>query len=529
MEKRTGIRHPYLSQSTQSFHPRWNCGPAFLLFIWMVALTMTHSFAQPLASDKSKFVGNIISNGYSIHSNFSSYWNQVTAENAGKWGSVEFSQGSYSWTQLDNIYNYALANGFPYKHHNLIWGQQQPGFMSSLDSASQYQEIVNWIDTTGQRYQRAGFCDVVNEPLHAQPVYKNALGGDGATGWDWVIKAFELARQYWSPNTKLLINEYNVLNDASGASRYIQIINLLKDRGLIDGIGIQAHSGEVDGPSLITLKTNLDKITATGVPVYISEFDINESNDNTQLQRYQSIFPLLYEDPGVYGITLWGYIQGEIWQTNAYLLTDRLAERPAMQWLRTYLASPFAPVLLSPVGTTNEPLNPILIWHPSDSATTYNAQISVNSSFSSTILDTTVTDTLLQLSLLKEGTEYFWRVSASNDKGTSLYSTVASFTTEQPTDVTKSGGIPADFALAQNYPNPFNPTTQIKYSVPEKDYVSLKVYSLVGQEVATLFNGVRQPGNYVATFDGTGLASGVYLYRLVARDFVETRKLLLLR
>jgi endo-1,4-beta-xylanase len=492
-------------------------------------LAPAHSFAQPLASGKSKFVGNIIGNGYSIPSNFSSYWNQVTAENAGKWGSVEFSQGSYSWTQLDNIYNYALANGFPYKHHNLIWGQQQPSFMSNLDSASQYQEIVKWIDTTGQRYPRADFCDVVNEPLHAQPVYKNALGGDGATGWDWVIKAFELARKYWSPSTKLLVNEYNVLNDGSSASRYIQIIDLLKDRGLIDGIGIQAHSGEVDGPPLATLKTNLDKITATGLPVYISEFDINESNDNTQLQRYQSIFPLLYEDPGVYGITLWGYIQGQIWQTNAYLLTDRLAERPAMQWLRTYLASPFAPILISPVGTTDEPLNPVLIWHPSESATSYNLQISANSSFSSTVLDTTVTDTLLQLSSLKEGTEYFWRVSASDDKGTSQYSTVASFTTEQPTDVTKSGGISAEFALAQNYPNPFNPTTQVKYSVPQTGYVSLKVYDLLGEEVATLFAGIQQPGNYVATFDGTRYANGVYFYHLQTGNNSFVKKMLLLK
>jgi endo-1,4-beta-xylanase len=529
VKKQNGVRYSYPNQSTKSFHPRSHYGRGFLLLFWVIVLAPQYSFAQPLASGKSKFVGNIIGNGYSIPSNFSSYWNQVTAENAGKWGSVEFTQGSYSWTQLDDIYNYAVANGFPYKHHNLIWGQQQPSFMSNLDSASQYQEIENWIKNSGQRYPKADFCDVVNEPLHAQPVYKNALGGDGATGWDWVIKAFELARKYWSPNTKLLINEYNVLNDASGASRYIQIINLLKDRGLIDGIGIQAHTGEVDGPSLTTLKTNLDKITATGLPVYISEFDINESNDSTQLQRYQSIFPLLYEDPGVYGITLWGYIQGQIWQTNAYLLTDRLAERPAMQWLRTYLASPFAPILVSPVGTTDESLNPILIWHPSESATTYRVQISANSSFSSTVLDTTVTDTLLQLSPLNEGTEYFWRVSASDDKGTSQYSTAASFTTEEVTDVTKSGGIPTNFALAQNYPNPFNPTTQIKYSVAERGYVSLKVYNLLGQEVATLFDGVQQPGSYVVTFDGAGLASGVYLCQMKVNNFVETRKLVVLK
>jgi endo-1,4-beta-xylanase len=154
------------------------------------------------------------------------------------------------------------------------------------------------------------FCDVVNEPLHAPPSYKNALGGNGTTGWDWMIKAFELARQYLSPHTELHLNEYSVINDGSANARYIQIINLLKDRGLIDGIGVQGHNFEVNGgASMTTLHNNLNNLAATGLPIYITEFDINEQNDNTQLQRYQTIFPVLFEHPGVYGITLWGYVQ----------------------------------------------------------------------------------------------------------------------------------------------------------------------------------------------------------------------------
>jgi hypothetical protein len=88
---------------------------------------------------------------------------------------------------------------------------------------------------------------------------------------------------------------------------------------------------------------------------------------------------------------------------------------------------------------------------------------------------------------------------------------------------------PISFALFQNYPNPFNPRTQIQYSVPVKGYISLKIYNLLGQEIMTLFEGVRQPGNYTATFDAKGLSSGVYLYRLTADHFVETKKLILLK
>jgi len=87
----------------------------------------------------------------------------------------------------------------------------------------------------------------------------------------------------------------------------------------------------------------------------------------------------------------------------------------------------------------------------------------------------------------------------------------------------------SNYALAQNYPNPFNPITQINYTLPNEEYIVLKVYNLIGQEVATLFEGIRQRGNYTATFDGAGLSSGVYMYQLTAKNFIAAKKLLLLK
>jgi dienelactone hydrolase len=85
------------------------------------------------------------------------------------------------------------------------------------------------------------------------------------------------------------------------------------------------------------------------------------------------------------------------------------------------------------------------------------------------------------------------------------------------------------FFLEQNYPNPFNPTTKINFQIPHSSFVILKVFDILGKEVATLVNEELHPGNHETTFDGNGFASGVYFYRIQAGDFVQTRKLVLLR
>lgn len=97
------------------------------------------------------------------------------------------------------------------------------------------------------------------------------------------------------------------------------------------------------------------------------------------------------------------------------------------------------------------------------------------------------------------------------------------------TDVPKQGEVAQRFHLYQNYPNPFNPTTRIQFTVPGSQSTILKVYDGLGREVATLVNEVKQPGDYDVTWDATGLASGVYLCRLTAGNFIDTKKLVILK
>ena len=97
------------------------------------------------------------------------------------------------------------------------------------------------------------------------------------------------------------------------------------------------------------------------------------------------------------------------------------------------------------------------------------------------------------------------------------------------TSVAQDNNAPATFALMQNYPNPFNPATQIVYSLPNTVSVKLVVYDVLGRAVATLVNGNQAPGRHTVTFDGSKLASGMYVYRLQAGSFTDTRKMMVLK
>jgi hypothetical protein len=89
--------------------------------------------------------------------------------------------------------------------------------------------------------------------------------------------------------------------------------------------------------------------------------------------------------------------------------------------------------------------------------------------------------------------------------------------------------LPQQYVLGQSYPNPFNPATTITFSLPQSGHITVKVYNVLGAEVATLVDGVVEAGNHAVTFDGSRLASGVYLYRLEAGRFSAVRRTLLVK
>ena len=348
------------------------------LLLALLGLIATQTADAQLARNHYKFLGNIYAS--SQMENWESYWNQVTPENAGKWGHVEANRDRMTWETLDEMYSWAKDRGYPLRFHVLVWGNQQPGWIATLPQQEQLEEIEEWFAAVAERYPDLDYVEVVNEPLHDPPnqndagggFYYEALGGAGSSGWDWVLNAFRMAETHF-PNAKLLINDYNILNSTSNVNRYLQLIGLLQAENLIDGIGVQAHAFTTVNASESTLQTNLDRLAATGLPIQVTELDIDGASDRDQWLEYRRVFPVLWEHPGVIGITLWGWRPG-MWRTQqrAFLIDEQGQERFALRsWLRGYVAGtatssdadPTAPASHRLLGNYPNPFNPATTLH----------------------------------------------------------------------------------------------------------------------------------------------------------------------
>jgi endo-1,4-beta-xylanase len=320
----------------------------------------------PIGTGHSKFLGSAWSPG-TASANFLNYWNKVTPENAGKWGSAEPTRDVFNWAQLDEAYALAKNNGLPFHFHVLVWGNQQPNWIDDLPVEEQLEEIHEWFAAVAARYPGIDILEVVNEPLHDPPCtrenggggYCDALGGRGTPEeraknpdreWLWIVNSFKLAKQYF-PNAKLMLNDYSIENSTNDTTRYLRIIHLLKSQGLIDIIGVQGHAFSQSEPApMPTYRANLDRLAAVGLPIQVTELDVDGTEDSVQLANMRKVFPIYWEHPAVNGITMWGYKQFNHWRQaqGAWLVWSQAgsegAERPAMQWIHRYVGNKLATV-----------------------------------------------------------------------------------------------------------------------------------------------------------------------------------------
>ena len=202
-------------------------------------------------------------------------------------------------------------------------------------------------------------------------------------------------------------------------------------------------------------------------------------------------------------------------------------------------ASAVVPRIGSPArGVTVETGSPVLSWFnpvQSSSSLSYDVELSRNAEFTESVVYTDVNQLQAEASNLESG-EYFWRVRSKTNEEISGYSESGNFKVKDGiTSVAEESEVlPTVYELSQNYPNPFNPETTIKFSLAESQYVSIKIYNMLGQEVRTLMNEQRNQGSYNVLWNGKDnngnqVSSGTYIYRIRAGEFVSTKKMVLLK
>ncbi|MFA6778655.1 MAG: endo-1,4-beta-xylanase [Paludibacteraceae bacterium] len=341
------------------------------LLTLLVALFCAGQMHAQLAKDNQcKFLGNITTSynwveycdpqECSSQYIYADYWNQVTCENATKWGSVHKGWGKFDWTNADRTYNYCKQKGILFKFHALIWGSQAPSWIKTLSADDTKKAIVEWFDEVKNHYPDLQVIDVVNEAIYSGSNYHSpyketkiieALGGQAngypnTQSYGWLAEAFKMARERW-PNAILIYNDYNTFQWQK--TEFINLINGLKALNApIDAAGCQSH--DLNDMSGSNFKSALEDIhNKIQMPIYITEYDIANSNDATQATRYKEQFPVMWEADYVAGVTLWGWVYGKTWTTDGNSgIIKNCSKRSAFTWLEEYMKTDAAKNAKSP-------------------------------------------------------------------------------------------------------------------------------------------------------------------------------------
>ncbi|MEO8664351.1 MAG: M14 family zinc carboxypeptidase [Ignavibacteria bacterium] len=269
--------------------------------------------------------------------------------------------------------------------------------------------------------------------------------------------------------------------------------------------------------------------------------------DNSNLVYSQDIYlpvgngNILFLDSAENGVTKWTISSG--WNTTttqSYSPTRSFADSPTGNYPN---ASNRTMTLTTALNVSANPTVLLSFWYKHTIDTLDNAYVDVSndngatwqsvrfynktvSTWTKEVVDisqiaSSTTTLKIRFSMVSNGTVVADGIYIDNIKLSGYNAT--------PVGITQNTGIPGRYSLSQNYPNPFNPKTVINYQLSMTNFVSLKVFDVLGNQVATLVNEDQNPGNYSVSFDGNNLSSGLYYYKLESGEFTDTKKMLLIK
>jgi endo-1,4-beta-xylanase len=434
--------------------------------------------------------------------------------------------------------NWAQRQGFKFRGHTLVWHNQTPGTSffrtgysdtgERLSKEKMTIRMENYIKEV-IRVIHEGWpgllvaFDVVNEAV-------NDNGTDRSSNNEWyqtfgdnsyIMKAFEFARkytvQYGETQIKLYYNDYNT-STSSKADGIVRVCTPIYQAGLLDGIGMQEHD-QYNSPSASQWIASYNKFYPICDEMTVTELDVKPSSNvlstsvlTSQANQYAMLFKCFVERSYFSG-------RGKIISVCKDGLNDQYAfVANASLWDNKDQCKPAFYAVVN-VGVYYNKLDSLLTYSGGLKENEYTADSWAKFSSALSFAQDAFTKNYSYVTSAADGL-----IKANDTLSTAINSLV-----DISTDIKNANDLPVDFKLYQNYPNPFNPVTQIEYSIPKEGFISLKVYNLIGEEVATLFEGNSNAGKHIVNFDGSNLSSGIYLYQLKANNFVQTKKLALIK
>ncbi len=439
--------------------------------------------------------------------------------------------------------NWAKRQGFTFRGHTLVWHNQHPGTAffrtgysangARLSKEKMMLRMENYIKEV-IRILHEGWpgllsaMDVVNEAV-------NDNGTDRTSNNEWydtfgdnsfIMKAFEFARkyttQYGETQMKLYYNDYNT-HISSKADGIVRICKPIFEAGYLDGIGMQEHD-QYNSPTAAQWIASYNKFDPICTEMAVTEFDVKPSSTNLtsavlkqQANQYGQLIKCFMDRSYFSGrgkiISVckdglndeWAFVK------NASLWDNKNQCKPAYYEVVKVGQNYYSlDSLIASTGTLIKSEYTTESWAQFESSL-----IASHDAMNKNYSNSTSTGDALETAKINLDASIKNLVKISTDVNENI--------------------LPGDYVLNQNYPNPFNPTTTINYQIPTAGYVSLKVYDMLGNEVAELVDGYKNAGSYNVVFNGQGnannsqLTSGVYFYQLKAGNFTDTKKFILLK
>jgi GH35 family endo-1,4-beta-xylanase len=432
--------------------------------------------------------------------------------------------------------NWAQRQGFTFRGHTIVWYQSAPtaffynGYVTTNTRVTKdvmIQRLDNYIHDLIQTIH-AGWpgllsaIDVVNESVNDNGTFRTGSNEWYNTFGDstFVIKAFEFARKYTvqlgEPQIKLYYNDYNTDFPAK-ADGIARLVAPIYQAGLLDGIGLQDHN-KLTTPTADQWIATYNKLAPLCNEMAVTELDVPTGTATpsasvlaTQANQYGQLFKCYVERSYKSG-------RGKIISVSKDGLNDAytMVLQSSSLWDANDICKPAFYAVVD-VGNNYNALDSLIKYTQKLQSSSYSTQAWSNITAALASAKTALNQ------------NYSITLSAASTMGAAKDSLISALSAGVTSVSGKNDNVATSFALGQNYPNPFNPTTQISFSLPAKSFATLTVYDIRGREVSRLVSQELSAGSYTRTWDASGMASGVYFYRLQAGTFGETKRLILLR